>query len=141
MTGSMTLRLFTPEEGEQDMAVPILKQGEVLIASIQAALSDRELVELRDQLADRVGRLRSRGVVIDVTELDVLDSFASRMIRGIAYTAKLRGAETVVAGIQPEVALAMVQLGLSLDGIATALDLEEGLVLLRGGSGDRVPRG
>ena len=123
------------------MAVPILKQGEVLIASIQAALSDRELVELRDQLADRVGRLRSRGVVIDVTELDVLDSFAARMIRGIAYTAKLRGAETVVAGIQPEVALAMVQLGLSLDGIATALDLEEGLVLLRGGSGDRVPRG
>ena len=112
------------------MSVPILKQGDVLIASIQAALSDRDLVVLRDELADRVGRLRSRGVVIDVTALDVLDSFATRTIRGIAYTAKLRGADTVVVGIQPEVAFAMVQLGLSLDGIATALDLEEGLLLL-----------
>jgi rsbT antagonist protein RsbS len=113
------------------MSVPILKQGDILIASIQAALSDRDLVELRDELADRVGRLRSRGVVIDVTALDVLDSFATRTIRGIAYTAKLRGANTVVVGIQPEVAFAMVQLGLSLDGIATALDLEEGMLLLQ----------
>jgi rsbT antagonist protein RsbS len=112
------------------MSVPILKQGDILIASIQAALSDRDLVDLRDQLADRVGRLRSRGVVIDVTALDVLDSFATRTIRGIAYTAKLRGADTVVVGIQPEVAFAMVQLGLALDGIPTALDLEEGLALL-----------
>jgi rsbT antagonist protein RsbS len=96
-------------------------------------------MELRDQLTERVGRLRSRGVVIDVTALDVLDSFATRMIRGIAYTAKLRGAQTVVAGIQPDVALAMVQLGLSLDGIATALDLEEGLVVLRDG-GHRAHR-
>jgi rsbT antagonist protein RsbS len=115
------------------MAVPILKQGDVLIASIQAALSDRELVALRDDLAERVGRLRSRGLVIDVTELDVLDSFAARTIRGIAYTAKLRGAQTVVAGIQPDIALSMVQLGLSFDGIATALDLEEGLALLSQG--------
>jgi rsbT antagonist protein RsbS len=113
------------------MLVPILKQGDVLIASIQAALSDRDLIALRDELADRVGRLRSRGVVIDVTALDVLDSFATRTIRGIAYTAKLRGANTVVVGIQPEVAFAMVQLGLSLDGIATALDLEEGMLLLQ----------
>jgi rsbT antagonist protein RsbS len=113
------------------MLVPILKQGDVLIASIQAALSDRDLLALRDELADRVGRLRSRGVVIDVTALDVLDSFATRTIRGIAYTAKLRGANTVVVGIQPEVAFAMVQLGLSLDGIATALDLEEGMLLLQ----------
>src|SRR3982750_3489678 len=84
------------------MSVPILKQGDILIASIQAALSDRDLIELRDELADRVGRLRSRGVIIDVTALDVLDSFATRTIRGIAYTAKLRGAETVVVGVQPE---------------------------------------
>jgi len=122
------------------MPVPILKQGDVLIASIQAALSDRDLVDLKDELADRIGRLRSRGVVMDVTALDVLDSFATRTIRGIAYTAKLRGAECVVVGIQPEVAFAMVQLGLSLDGIATALDLEEGLALLRTRSGDRVLR-
>jgi rsbT antagonist protein RsbS len=122
------------------MAVPILKQGDVLIASLQAALSDLDLATLRDELAERVGRLRSRGLVIDVTELDVLDSFAARTICGIAYTAKLRGAETVVAGIQPDIALTMVQLGLSLAGIATALDLEEGLELLRTERGARVPR-
>jgi rsbT antagonist protein RsbS len=120
------------------MAVPILKQGNVLIASIQAALSDNDLVQLRDELADRIGKLRARGVVIDLTALDVLDSFATRTIRGIAYTAKLRGADTVVVGIQPEVAFAMVQLGLSFEGITTALDLEEGLVMLRSRNGDRV---
>jgi rsbT antagonist protein RsbS len=111
--------------------VPILKQGDVLIASIQAALSDRDLDQFKDELAERVGRFRARGVVIDVTALDVLDSFATRTIRSIAHTARLRGAETIVVGIQPEVALAMVQLGLSLDGVSTALDLEEGLALLR----------
>jgi rsbT antagonist protein RsbS len=113
------------------MPVPILKQGSILIASIQAALSDEDLVQLRDELAQRVGRDRARGVVIDVTALDVLDSFATRTIRGIAYTAKLRGAETVVVGIQPDVAFALVQLGLTLEDIATALDLEEGIGLLR----------
>jgi len=122
------------------MSVPILKQGDILIASIQAALSDKDLVQLRDELAARIGKLRSRGVVIDLTALDVLDSFATRTIRGIAYTAKLRGALTVVVGIQPEVAFAMVQLGLSLDGIETALDLEEGLAVLHARNGDRVLR-
>lgn len=109
------------------MQVPILKQGEVLIASIQAALSDQDLVHLRDEFAEQVGRFRSRGVIIDVGALDVLDSFATRTLRSIAYTAKLRGAATVVVGIQPDVAFGMVQLGLTLDGVATALDLEEGL--------------
>jgi rsbT antagonist protein RsbS len=113
------------------VSVPILKQGDILVASIQAALSDKDLVELRDELAKRVGRFRSRGVVVDLTALDVLDSFATRTIRGIAYVTKLRGAETVVVGIQPEVAFAMVQLGLELDGVATALDVEEGLEVLR----------
>jgi rsbT antagonist protein RsbS len=116
------------------LPVPILKQGDVLIASIQAALSDADLAELRDDLAQRVGRLRTRGVIIDVTALDVLDSFATRTLRGIAYTAKLRGASTIVVGIQPDVAFAMVQLGLSLDGILTALDLEEGLEAIANGS-------
>jgi rsbT antagonist protein RsbS len=120
------------------MSVPILKQGPFLIASIQAALSDQDLITLRDELAARIGSLRSRGVVIDLTALDVLDSFATRTIRGIAYTAKLRGAHTVVVGIQPEVAIAMVQLGLSLDGITTGLDLEEGLAMLQAKSGERV---
>src|SRR5437762_13887818 len=107
------------------MPVPILKQGNTLIATIQAALSDQDLVELREQLADRVGRLRIRGLVIDVTALDVLDSFATRTIRGIAATTRLRGADTVVVGIQPEVALAMVQLGLTLEDSATARHLDE----------------
>jgi len=113
------------------MAVPVLKQGDILIASMQAAVSDKELLRLRDELAERVGRHRARGVIIDLTALDVLDSFATRTIRAIAYTAKLRGAEAVVVGIQPDVAFAMVQLGLSLEGIVTALDLEEGLAHLR----------
>ncbi|MBV9950283.1 MAG: STAS domain-containing protein [Myxococcales bacterium] len=112
------------------MAVPILRQGDVLVASIVAALTDQDLLELKDAISDQVGRFRARGVVIDVTALDVLDSFAARTLRGIAGTTKLRGAETVVVGIQPEVAFGMVQLGLTLEGVATALDLEEGLALL-----------
>jgi len=109
------------------MSVPILKQGDVLIASIQSMLSDQDLVDLREAFAEQVGRYRSRGIVIDVTALDVLDSFATRTLRAIAYTARLRGADAVVVGIQPEVAFAMVQLGLTLEDVATALDLEEGL--------------
>jgi rsbT antagonist protein RsbS len=110
--------------------VPILKQGDTLIATVVAALSDDDLIELRDTLAQRIGQVRARSVVIDVTALDVLDSFATRTLRGIAYTARLRGAETCIVGIQPEVAFAMVQLGLTMEGVATALDLEAGLSLL-----------
>jgi len=113
------------------LPVPILKQGDILIASIQSALSDKDLTQLQDELANRVGAARARGVIIDVTALDVLDSFATRTIRSIAYTTLLRGAETVVVGIQPDVAFSMVQLGLTLEGVATALDLEEGFALLR----------
>jgi rsbT antagonist protein RsbS len=112
------------------MQVPILKQGGYLIASIQSVLSDSDLVQLRDNLGERVGTYRSRGVIIDVTVLDVIDSFATRTLRAIAHMLKLRGAETVIVGIQPDVAFAMVQLGLSLEGVGTALDLEEGLAYL-----------
>ncbi len=112
------------------MQVPILKQGSFLIASIQSVLSDADLLQLRDDLADRVGKARSRGVIIDVTVLDVIDSFATRTLRAIAHMLKLRGAETVIVGIQPEVAFAMVQLGLTLEGVGTSLDLEEGLTFL-----------
>ncbi len=112
------------------MQVPILKQGDVLIASVQAALTDADLLQLRDQLTEKVGRLRSRGVIVDVTALDVMDSFASRSLRNLAHMVKLRGAEMVIVGIQPEVAFAMVQLGLRLEGVMTALDLEEGLQAL-----------
>jgi rsbT antagonist protein RsbS len=112
------------------MQVPILKQRDYLIASIQAALTDADLLELRDELMKQVGKYRSRGVIVDVTVLDVMDSFAVRTLRSIAHMMKLRGAETVIVGIQPEVAFAMVQLGLTLQGVETALDLEEGLAFL-----------
>lgn len=112
------------------MPVPILKQGDTLIATVVSALTDEDLLSLRDELAHRIGKVRARGVVIDVTALDVLDSFATRTLRAIAYTAKLRGAETVIVGIQPAVAFAMVQLGLAMEGVATALDLEEGMAML-----------
>jgi rsbT antagonist protein RsbS len=112
------------------VAVPILKQGDYLIASIQAALSDTDVLRLRDDLLERAGSLRSKGIIVDVTALDVMDSFASRSLRAIAHMANLRGAQTVMVGIQPEVAFAMVQLGLNLEGVHTALDLEEGLKFL-----------
>ncbi|MFZ0332568.1 MAG: STAS domain-containing protein [Candidatus Acidiferrales bacterium] len=112
------------------MEVPILKQGPYLIASIQSALSDADLVQLRDKLVEQVGRLRSRGVIVDVTALDVMDSFATRTLRDITFMIRLRGAETVIVGIQPDVAFTMVQLGLKLEGVPTALDLEEGIAFL-----------
>src|SRR5690606_40816210 len=112
------------------MAVPILKQHDYLIATVQATLTDSDMMQLQNDLAERVGRFRSKGVIIDVTVLDVMDSFACRMIRTIAQVIRLRGAETVLVGIQPDVAFAMVQLGLSLDNVPTALDLEDGLALL-----------
>jgi rsbT antagonist protein RsbS len=111
--------------------VPILKQGPFLIATVQSALGDADLLQLRDSLVAQVGRFRSLGVIIDVTALDVMDSFASKTLRDIAYMIRLRGATTVIVGIQPEVAFAMVQLGLTLSGVATALDLEEGLAYLQ----------
>jgi rsbT antagonist protein RsbS len=113
------------------MAVPILKQGDDLIVTVQAELSDRELGRLRDELADRVGRQRARGLLIDVSALDVMDSFAARTLTGIAQVARLRGADVVLSGIQPEVAFSMVQLGVTLEGVDTELDLDEGLAVLR----------
>jgi len=110
--------------------VPILKQGPYLIATVQAALTDADLLGLRDALVDRIGQARSRGVIVDVTALDVLDSFATRTLRDLAHMIRLRGAETVIVGIQPEVAFAMAQFGLTLEGITTTLDLEEGLAYL-----------
>lgn len=112
------------------MPVPILKQGEMLIASMTSNLNDHDLMQMKDEIADKVGRFKSRGVILDVSVLDVMDSFATRTVRTIAETARLRGAETVVVGIQPDVAISMVQLGLTLDGVLTALDFEEGMQLL-----------
>lgn len=120
------------ELGPRKMRVPVLKQGNYLIASIQSALSDEDLIQLRDDLAAKVGKYRSKGVIVDVTVLDVMDSFATRTLRDLAQSVRLRGAETVIVGIQPEVAFAMVQLGLELGNVHTALDLEEGLELMGG---------
>ena len=114
--------------------VSILRQGPQLIASIHTALDDAELVRFQHDLIDQIGEHRSRGVIIDVAALDVLDSFGSRTLRTIAEMARLRGALTVIVGIQPDVAFAMVELGMDTGQVHTALDLEEGLVYLnRGG--------
>ena len=112
------------------VAVPILKQGPFLIATIQAALTDTDVLQLQDDVMAQVTRHRSRGIIVDVTALDVMDSFVSRSLQGIARMTRLRGAETVIVGIQPEVAFAMVQLGMAFEDVLTALDLEEGLALL-----------
>jgi rsbT antagonist protein RsbS len=112
------------------LQVPILKQGPYLIATIQSALTDADMVDLRDALVERVGSYRSLGVIIDVTALDVMDSFATGTLQDVAHMVRLRGADTVIVGIQPDVAFAMVHMGLTLEGVATTLDLEEGLEYL-----------
>ena len=113
------------------MLVSILRQGSWLIASIHQALDDREIVRFQQDLVEQIGTHRARGVIIDVAALDVLDSFGSRTLVGLAHAARLRGAETVIVGIQPTVAFAMVRLGMGLDDVHTALDLEEGLAYLQ----------
>jgi rsbT antagonist protein RsbS len=114
------------------MNTPILKQGHYLIATLQPEQSDTDLLQLQDILVEQVGRFRSRGVILDVTLLDVMDSFATRTLRNIAQAVSLRGSETIIVGIRPEVAFAMVQLGLDtrFSGVQTALDLEEALAIL-----------
>ena len=116
--------------------VSILRQGSYLVASIHTALDDSQMVRFQADLVDQIGQHRARGVIIDVAALDVLDSFGSRTLRTIAEMARLRGAVTVIVGIQPDVALAMVALGMGTGDVATALDLEEGLAYLN----DRVGR-
>lgn len=121
------------------MPVPILKQGAILIATVQAALTDSETERLRYDLMERVSRFRAQGIIVDVTAIDVMDSFAARSLRTIAHMTRLRGADTVIVGLQPEVAFAMVQLGLAFDDMNTALDLEEGLALLNRQLAQRKP--
>lgn len=112
------------------MSVAILRQDDVLIASIQSDLSDTEVIGLRQELAELVGRNRVRGIVIDVGALDVIDSFVTRALRAIVLTARLRGAETIIVGIAPDVAIAMVQFRLNLEPLRVALDLDDALALL-----------
>lgn len=112
--------------------VSILRQGDNLIASIHTALDDSEMVRFQRSLIEQIGQDRARGVIIDVAALDVLDSFGARTLRTLAEMARLRGAETVIVGIQPDVAFSMVALGLGTGTVHTALDLEEGLAYLSG---------
>jgi rsbT antagonist protein RsbS len=124
------------------MSVAILRQGEYVIASILSDLSDTAVLELRHELSEMVGRHRSRGIVIDVAALDVIDSFVARALRSIVLTARLRGADTVIVGIQPDVAIAMVQFRLNLEPLRVALDLDEAIALLgRLTQGDAVDGG
>jgi rsbT antagonist protein RsbS len=118
------------------MSVAILRQGDVLIASIRADLSDGQLLALRDDLAERVGVERIRGIVLDVAALDVIDSFVARSLRSIVESVSLRGTETVVVGIRPDVAIAMVQFELNLDALRAVLDLDEAIAVL-----DRLTHG
>jgi rsbT antagonist protein RsbS len=112
------------------MAVSILKHERYLIVTIQPALTDEDLLTLQTTLVEKVGKFRSRGVIVDMTAMDVLDSFASLMVRNVANIIRLRGAETVIVGVQPQVAFAMVRLGITLARVRTALDLDEGLAYL-----------
>ena len=112
--------------------VSILRQGDILVASVHTALDDAEMVRFQQDLVEQIGQYRARGVIIDVAALDVIDSFAANTLRSIADIARLRGAQTVIVGIQPDVAFAMVSLGMGLDAVTTALDLEEGLDHLAG---------
>ena len=118
------------------MSVAILRQGDVLIASIRGDLSDGQLLALRDELADRVGAERIRGIVLDVGALDVIDSFVARSLRSIVQAVRLRGTETVITGIRPDVAIAMVHFRLNLDSLRPVLDLDEAVALL-----DRMTHG
>src|SRR5215203_4968156 len=121
----------------EPLRVSILTQGPYLIASIHTALDDSQLLRFQHDLIERIGTRRARGVIIDVAALDVLDSFGSRTLRDIARMSRLRGAETVIVGIAPELAISMVRLGLHLD-LPTALDLEEGLAYLRSLTGASI---
>ncbi len=113
------------------MPVPILKQGALLIATLQDALTDKDWLDFQFELTKLVGVHRSTGVILDLTVLDVLDSFATKSLRTIAEMVKLRGARAIVVGIHPDVAFTMVQLGLTLHGIETGLDLEDGISLMK----------
>jgi rsbT antagonist protein RsbS len=121
--------------------VPILAQPPYLIASVQSALTDADLIGLQKGLLDEARRLRCRGVVVDVTALDVMDSFSTRTLQSLAAMLRLRGVQTVIAGIQPNVAMAMVQLGLTMPDVRTALDLDEGLAYLQAAAHGSAGRG
>ena len=113
--------------------VPVLSLGDILLVSIQVDLEDQIALRLQDDLAERVVATGVHGVIIDITALDIVDSFVGRTLSTIASISRVLDAETVVVGMRPAVAITLVELGLSLKGVRTALNVEKGLALLRGG--------
>jgi rsbT antagonist protein RsbS len=113
------------------LRIPILKIGDVLIASIQTALHDASAVQFKDDLLQNIHDTKARGVIIDLTAIDVVDSFIGRMIADIASMAGLMGTHVVLTGLQPAVAITLVELGLELPNVLTALNLEKGLVVMQ----------
>jgi rsbT antagonist protein RsbS len=111
--------------------IPILKMGRYLLVTIQVDMHDRLAIALQDDLTERIVRDRARGVLIDISSLEIVDSFIGRMLGNIAAMSRVLDAQTVVVGMQPSVAITLVELGLSLTGIRTALNVERGMELLR----------
>ncbi|HEX7815986.1 STAS domain-containing protein [Dyella sp.] len=111
--------------------IPILRMGEFLLVTIQVDMHDKLALTLQDDLAERIRKTAARGVLIDISSLDIVDSFIGRMISTISGLSRIMDAETVVVGMQPAVAITLVELGLTLPGVRTALDVERGMSLLR----------
>jgi rsbT antagonist protein RsbS len=118
--------------------IPILKVGNALLVSIQVDMHDRLALQLQEDLTERITRTRARGVLIDISALELVDSFIGRMLGNIAAMARVMDAVTVVVGMQPAVAITLVELGLQLEGVRTALNVERGLALLSGATDARV---
>lgn len=115
--------------------IPILKMGEFLLITIQVDMQDRLALKLQDDLTEMIVRVKARGVLIDISSLEIVDSFIGRMLGNIAGMSRVLDAETVVVGMQPAVAITLVELGLSLPGVRTALNVERGMDLLRSSLG------
>jgi rsbT antagonist protein RsbS len=115
--------------------IPILRMGEFLLVTIQVDMHDQLALTLQDDLTERITRTGAKGVLIDISSLDVVDSFIGRMLGSIATMSRLLDAETVLVGMQPAVAITLVELGLTLSGVRTALDVERGMAVLRGALG------
>ena len=116
--------------------IPILKMGEFLLVTIQVDMHDRLATTLQDDLTERIVKARAHGVLIDISSLEVVDSFIGRMLGNIAAMSRVLDAQTVVVGMRPAVAITLVELGLSLPGVRTALNVERGMDLLRGALGN-----